>query len=184
MRGGIREGGSLGRRVPLSHDSGVRSANLGVSDTLPGADDSGLRSTESRGRRVPIGGCLITGGLGNDLPLIHVEDSAVAGLRLRGAGLRFPQSGLGCRQSYATGAFAQQNAAPGLTPKPFRIRARGQKPVNADCSRLRPTKAARSSHQGFTRTPSKRPSSTTAPAKASTIRSMVMAVLRGKYRLP
>ena len=42
----------------------------------------------------------------------------------------------------------QRNASPGFTPMAFRISASGQKPVNADCSRLAPTKAVNQSQLG------------------------------------
>jgi len=43
-------------------------------------------------------------------------------------------------------ALRNQNALPGLTPNFFSMIAIGQKPVNADCNKLAPTKAVNHSH--------------------------------------
>ena len=59
-------------------------------------------------------------------------------------------------------------------PNFFRMVARGQKPVKADCSRFRPTKPVNHSHNGLTVAAKITEMRMKLPATAKTIRSMDM----------
>jgi len=68
----------------------------------------------------------------------------------------------------------QRKASPGCTPSAFKILASGQKPVNADCSRLAPTKAVNHSQLGLCNMFRARLIRMTVPANARTARSIDM----------
>src|SRR5690606_29293099 len=70
----------------------------------------------------------------------------------------------------------QLNAGPGRFPSALRIDASGQNPVNADWNRLAPTKAVSHNQARSWYTASARLARIMNPAKARTIRSMVMGI--------